>query len=197
MPLPPRHRAALRLILLLLASCPGTEPETPKKKGRAQIEDTTPVPVGAVAGGSCSAEGLAQCEQAAVLLCRSGTWTRVPCRGPDGCVVEDAPRCDDSLGEEGEPCVLSGQHSCGTDKRRALVCDGGKFRRYMSCRGPKGCTMSSGSVTCDSAPQGSVGDPCDSPGQKTCSLDKKSELECQNGTFVKRRDCKSCTTKCL
>jgi hypothetical protein len=162
------------------------------------VEDTTPVPVGAVAGGSCGAEGLAQCQEGAVLLCRSGTWTRVPCRGPDGCAVEDGARCDDSIGEEGDPCVLSGQHSCGSDKKRALVCDGGKFRRWMSCRGPKGCSMSGGTVTCDSSAQGNEGDPCDAPGQKTCSNDRKSELECRDGVFVKSRDCpKACTNKCL
>jgi hypothetical protein len=59
----------------------------------------------------------------------------------------------------------------------------------LPCRGPKACTVSASTVTCDNS-LALVNDACDQPNDVACALDHKSALECQNGKFVVAETCK-------
>jgi hypothetical protein len=87
----------------------------------------------------------------------------------------------------GDKCV-AGQATCvGT--AGALTCGtDGKFRS-MSCRGPKGCAVSGGTINCDDT-IAQEKDGCDEDGEVACSTDKKAALECHGGSFGVGETCK-------
>jgi hypothetical protein len=72
-----------------------------------------------------------------------------------------------------------------------LQCDGATLAPVSSCRGPAGCHVERDTrkVDCDDALV-LEGDPCDQPKRIACAVDGKSELTCQAGHYVKKRDCR-------
>src|ERR1700722_11176202 len=73
-------------------------------------------------------------------------WSGVPCKGARGCVGAPGaapPECDDTVGNEGDPCPRSPplDYACSADRTRALVCQDGRFALWRACRGPDGCQV--------------------------------------------------------
>jgi len=137
---------------------------------------------------ACTADG------AQALVCkegRFGVWRA--CRGPDACKVEGGRhvKCDTTLGEPGDPCAQQGTYACSVDGKTMLTCDGSVFVAATSCRGPGACHVEpeTRKVQCDDA-LALEGDPCDQPKRIACAADKKSELVCESGKYVRKRDCK-------
>jgi hypothetical protein len=77
--------------------------------------------------------------------------------------------------------------SC-TDPTSALVCENSVVTA-LPCRGAKGCTVSSSTVSCDNS-LALVNDACDQPNDVACAVDHKSALECQGGKFLLAETCK-------
>ncbi len=121
---------------------------------------------------------------------RYGLWRA--CRGPDGCKVEGGRnvRCDNTLGEPGDPCVAAGSYACSVDRQTMLACDGKTLQAASSCRGPGGCKAERDArrVDCDDA-VALLSDPCDQEGRIACAVDHKAELFCSHGHYDKKRDC--------
>jgi hypothetical protein len=121
---------------------------------------------------------------------RFGLWR--DCRGPEGCQVADGRNvhCDTSLGEPGDPCAQRETYACSSDGKTMLLCDGSTLEPAASCRGPDGCHIQQASrrVDCDDS-VALEGDPCDRPKRITCGLDHKAELVCEDGKFVRKREC--------
>jgi hypothetical protein len=137
---------------------------------------------------ACTADG----QQA--LVCKEGrfaTWRA--CRGPDACQVEGGRhvKCDTTLGEPGDPCAQQGTYACAADHKAMLTCDGTVLVAATSCRGAEGCHIEreTRKVQCDDA-VALDGDPCDQPKRIACAADKKSELVCEGGKYVRKRECK-------
>ena len=147
-------------------------------------------------------------QESSALLCRDQKLVAVPCRGDDGCAAGQAPSCDMSIGQEGEPClearfVEQAESACSSDKTKTLICAGeGIKRRFVSgrtCRGPKACEIH-GIVRCDQT-AAQVGDRCNTGSSSfgVCSTDKKLLLECEHddksplstrgGKFISKRAC--------
>ena len=122
---------------------------------------------------------------------RYGLWRA--CRGPEGCTVEGGRnvRCDNTLGEPGDPCVQVGTYACSVDRLTMLACDGNTLRPASSCRGPAACRAERDArkVDCDDA-VAQQGDPCDQEGRIACAVDHKAELSCSHGQYDKKRDCR-------
>ena len=133
-------------------------------------------------------------DHARALVCkdgRYGLWRA--CRGPEGCTVEGGRnvRCDNTLGEPGDPCVQVGTYACSVDRLTMLVCDGSTLHPASSCRGAAGCRAErdASKVDCDDAVAQQT-DPCDQEGRISCAVDRKSELFCSHGQYDKKRDCR-------
>lgn len=64
----------------------------------------------------------------------------------------------------------------------------------LPCRGPEGCRVEGGNVSCD-VTHNQVGDACSSSmeGKGICTPDGTAALVCRSGTFTKASDCVSCT----
>ncbi len=128
------------------------------------------------------------------LVCKEGRYELWrACRGPEGCSVEGGRnvRCDNTLGEPGDPCVQVGAYACSVDRLTMLACDGASLRPASSCRGPGGCKAERDArkVDCDDA-VALPGDACDQEGRIACAVDGKSELFCSHGQYDKKRDCR-------
>ncbi len=128
------------------------------------------------------------------LVCKDGRYELWrACRGPEGCSVEGGRnvRCDNTLGEAGDPCVQGGTYACSVDRLTMLACDGSTLHATSSCRGPGGCRAERDArkVDCDDA-VAQPADPCDQEGRIACAVDRKSELFCSHGQYDKKRDCR-------
>lgn len=128
------------------------------------------------------------------LVCKEGRYGEWrACRGPDGCQVEGGRnvRCDTTLGEAGDPCAQQGTYACSADGKTMLLCDGSALAAASSCRGPGGCRVEreTHKVDCDDA-LAREGDPCDQAKRIACAEDRKAELGCQAGKYVKKRECR-------
>jgi len=132
-------------------------------------------------------------DHAEALVCkegRFGLWRA--CRGPDACKVDGRNvHCDTTLGEPGDPCAQQGTYACSADGKAMLQCDGSALAPASSCRGPLGCRVDHDTrrVDCDDALV-QEGDPCDQPKRIACAVDRKAELTCQAGKYVKKRECR-------
>ncbi|HEX4478065.1 MAG TPA: hypothetical protein VH142_23425 [Polyangiaceae bacterium] len=106
---------------------------------------------GNVTGDLCSTdeEGSASCiGKDRRITCRGGKEFVDECRGDDGCRSAGAVRCDQSKGEEGDPCT--GQtNACSTDGKRVLTCHDGRLVTTAQCPGEDGCTIVERKVSCD------------------------------------------------
>ncbi len=127
----------------------------------------------------------------------------VPCKGIGGCSQNRTTKrvaCDDEVADVGDACLLSQAENwaCSVDKKRALICEGGKFVLNYECRGPKGCKITNDpikqqdTVNCDTSLQ-NKGDPCKKPGGFACSADYKQLLQCKDGAYDLYRYCRGAT----
>jgi hypothetical protein len=144
-------------------------------------------------GGSCK-PGKDACEDSATALhcAPDNTYVEVKCAGSLGCTKLGAKvYCDNSTAEVADACMgeSEGEYACSSTKKRAVVCSSGKFKPYLECRGPKGCTMMSKTVSCDNT-IAERGDPCISAGKLACSTDAKNRFVCKDGKWEVERYCR-------
>jgi hypothetical protein len=131
------------------------------------------------------------------LLCETGAWVEVPCKGAQGCShtsreSRDTDECDDTVASEGDPCPRNPplDYACTADKARALVCKEGRYALWRACRGPDACQVEGGrNVRCDTT-LGQPGDPCAQQGTYACSADGKAMLLCDGSTLAAASSCR-------
>lgn len=136
-------------------------------------------------------------DHASELVCKDGKFVASrPCKGHEACTVTgDIIRCDDSLADVGDPCVVEpgdGNLACSTDKKIELSCDAKSktFQPSNSCRGPKGCSITSDLLHCDGS-FAREGDVCRPVDNHACAEDTKTSLKCSaQGKWQHNRDCK-------
>jgi hypothetical protein len=134
-------------------------------------------------------------DKSQALVCSGGRFDlQLECRGKGGCsMLGRILSCDASIATKGDPCKVQGAVACGEDQKHMLICQSGRFQMYRHCRGEYGCFLKGETPSCDET-LSLAGDPCGIAGQVVCSVDGKSELVCQGGSFVKSISCKKgCT----
>ncbi len=97
------------------------------------------------------------CSNAAALVCSGGALREVPCRGPNGCLSNPrnpagavAYRCDRSLANEGDNCLLKdeGFGACSAaDPTQIVRCRAGRWTTAQTC--PTRCTIDAGVMRCE------------------------------------------------
>ncbi len=87
----------------------------------------------------------------------------------------------------GDKCDASFSPRCG-DPSSAQVCVNNVVTT-LPCRGPKACTVSASTVSCDNS-LANANDACDQPNDVACAVDHKTALECQSNKFVVAETCK-------
>ncbi len=147
-----------------------------------------------VAGEKCRVPDQLSCATPSrALVCTSGAWLEVPCKGDHGCARSgDAYECDDTLAAEGDPCPSNPplDYACSADRSRALVCKEGRFGLWRDCRGPESCqVLGDRSVHCDTT-LGEPGDPCALQGTYACSVDRKTMLVCDGNALAPASSCR-------
>jgi hypothetical protein len=150
------------------------------------------------AGGSCKA-GESMCiEKEKALTCQGGKLVEVQCAGPLACTkLGEHANCDDSVSTEGDHCMAEEEYACMPDKKKALVCKGGVFQRYLECRGKAGCSLLGRTVSCDTS-VAEKDDPCKTQGAVACTSDQQHMVVCRDGKFILHRYCRGqfgCQTK--
>jgi hypothetical protein len=146
------------------------------------------------AGGKCKeGEPLVCPAHERALVCVSGAWVEMPCKGLAGCSAHgDSSECDDTLAAEGDTCPRDPpvDYACTPDHAEALVCDQGRFTLWRRCRGPERCQVEGGrNVRCDTT-LGEPGDPCGQPGTYSCSSDRTLMLSCDGTSFHAASSCR-------
>jgi hypothetical protein len=139
------------------------------------------------AGEACRGNERLRCaSKDRALVCESGRWRELACRGPGGCSRRgDDDDCDDAVAAAGDPCPVTPpvDFACSTDRSVAFVCREGRFALWRRCRGAEGCTIvGERRVSCDTT-LGEVGDPCEKSGSYACSVDGGAMLQC-SGTSL-------------
>jgi hypothetical protein len=126
-------------------------------------------------GGSCKEQSLCV-DSTHALICVDEKYVGMSCKGPDTCLVPE-----------------TANYACSPDHMKALVCDSGKFKVSMACRGTRRCSIGHGnnqdSVDCDYS-LAVKGEPCLKPGLGACSTDYKQMLQCVNGAWAAHRVCR-------
>ena len=92
----------------------------------------------------------------------------------------------------GSPCRFAA-YVCDEESPHALECRDGTWTE-LPCRGPSGCTVVDGRVSCDM--NGNLaGDLCalSAHGSGLCTADGLGTLECRQGSLVQTQTCASCT----
>jgi hypothetical protein len=127
------------------------------------------------------------------LVCDSGVWVEVPCRGQHGCARRgDADECDDTIAADRDPCPRNPplDYACTADHAKALVCKSARFDLWRNCRGPEKCEIVAGrNLHCDTT-LGEPGDPCAQQGTYACSVDQKTMLACDGSTLLPASSCR-------
>jgi len=144
-------------------------------------------------GSKCKGNESVCSDRKSALACQDSVFVQVPCNGPLGCVkMPDRASCDDSIAEDGAPCMASGDEeiACTPDKKRALSCSKNRhFEKILECRGRGGCSLLGQQVSCDTS-IASKGDPCKAEGSVSCSEDLKQLIICKDGKFESYRFCR-------
>jgi hypothetical protein len=123
-----------------------------------------------------------------LLACADGKWkVESHCHGMTGCLITAFIDCDDSVSSVGDPCRTQWDLACSEDRRTELACLDGKWTATAQCRGKNAC-MSGGLVSCDGS-AASVGGPCVTEGNASCSEDGKDILVCRKNVYVKDTSC--------
>jgi len=157
---------------------------------RASCDDSIAAP-GDACIGLTEEEFACSADRRRALLCKAGRFApHLECRGKGGCtLLGQQISCDTSVAARGDPCKVQGASACTEDQKELVVCRDGKFVAYRHCRGQYGCYTKGDAPACDET-LSLEGDPCGLDGYVVCSVDKKSELVCQSGSFVRTRACK-------
>jgi hypothetical protein len=144
--LDPKTELACQKGTFIAAPCKG--PMGCREDGKHLTCDAT----GNAEGDPCSLddEGAAQCiGDKQRVTCRSGHYTLDFCRGPGGCRLEEGSvRCDQSIGQIGDPCHGS-TNACSPDKKSVLSCHGDRLATAATCPGEGGCSVTDRQVDCD------------------------------------------------
>ncbi len=148
-------------------------------------------------GGECHVEDQSFCTaRDRGLLCESGRWTEIACRGTAGCSRQGrADECDDTVAQEGDPCPRQepADYACSADAARALVCKAGRFELWRNCRGTQKCVVAADRhLDCDTT-LGEAGDPCEKIGTYACSLDSRAMLICDGRSLALTSSCRGPT----
>lgn len=144
------------------------------------------------AGSDCEGSASMCQDKASALVCMQGKLAAVACGGPMGCTkFEDRANCDTTIANVSDPCPPDAEEhqSCTPDGKRAVVCEKGRFVRYLECHGENGCTPVGFQVACDMS-LANPGEPCKEANKTACSVDGKQQVVCQNGVFVVQRHCR-------
>lgn len=148
-----------------------------------------PCPVALDGFGACRAD------RATRALCQKGKYVVEPCRGPDGCTMQQGgmSTCDHSVTKLGDRCTVDPRvQMCGdggADGKVFARCTDGVIALAQKCPGPNGCKDEGGGrVSCD--PNGAFveGDLCHFI-KNACSSDKRALLSCEGGKFKQVKTC--------
>mgnify|MGYP000930302136 CR=1 FL=1 len=143
-------------------------------------------------GSACKPPESTCFDKKTALACQGDKFVAIACNGPLGCnKFQDHANCDDTIAAENDLCMGTGEdeYACTPDKKRALVCKGGKFTRYLECRGKGGCSMLGQQISCDTS-VANLGDPCKNQGATSCTADQKQMVICRDGKFETYRYCR-------
>lgn len=156
------------------------------KRALEELDDTPRV------GGKCKNDEAACLDAHTELVCHGGRFEQRRCGDPRGCQVrpkgaQSEVLCYWGVDQLGEACESYEEDTsqCTQARDQRLTCKTGKIVSEW-CRGPKKCTEGQ-RVECDIS-SALVGDPC-SAGDSSCSVDKKSLLECRDGTYAVAHAC--------
>jgi hypothetical protein len=152
-------------------------------------------------GDSCTGADPSCLDESNLLVCEKGTFISTPCKGPNGCKVENnLLTCDISGNAAGEPCGSSdeGDSACGVDGKSQVTCKDGKYE-VAACRGPNGCKTEGTTSICDLS-IAEENQECTGPGAANtyaCSVDGTKVLKCKGGKFETSSFCrgKKCEVK--
>jgi hypothetical protein len=135
-------------------------------------------------GKSCRNESRESCtDERNALVCHSGVWVPMECKGPLGCrKVGGEGDCDQTVAADGDVCNLADDVVCANDQKSMLECKGNKWTKTASCLGSNGCMLVGKTVKCDNS-VAALGDACSHEEDYACSPDKKLELVCKGGKF--------------
>lgn len=144
-------------------------------------------------GDSCEEGAIACVDEHNKLSCEDGKFVASPCRGENGCQVEDGLlTCDISGNAAGDPCSKAdeGHAACAPDGTHALRCHEGRLVKEP-CHGPKGCEQSASGPACDHS-VAEENQPCGpaARNRSACSLDNTHALICKEGKFVAEYPCR-------
>jgi hypothetical protein len=133
----------------------------------------------AAGGGSCTGDEASCTDPQTLMACVNGTYLKASCGGPQGCTTNGTViKCDNDFAAIGDGCVEPNDVSCTTDKKGEIGCVQNHFALKAACKGPKGCSVSGTTVSCDND-YSDVGDLCDKEGDYSCSSDRKSDVTCK------------------
>jgi hypothetical protein len=138
-----------------------------------------------------ASEGDAQCavDKRRMVVCHAGAYALHSCRGPKGCDESgEKVECDKSIQMEGDKCTTDSTYTCSMDKKRSLMCKGGKYVIDEHCRGPAGCNSSGEKIKCDRGPQ-NIGEPCHKADDYECGTDGKTMMVCQSSKWAVEKKC--------
>lgn len=147
------------------------------------------------AGGACKTEAEVKCtDDKNALVCTSGKWEALPCRGLNGCMsmMGSPGTCTNDGFKEGEPCPDDeGNPECSSDHKASLKCVDKHWKKVNDCNGQHGCVSNAQGTNCDMGTS-DVGSTCtkENEGNVACSPDKKSELVCEKGKMIVMSECK-------
>jgi hypothetical protein len=133
-------------------------------------------------------------DKKAAVVCESGRWRLFSsCKGPNQCgVTGRAVNCDNEFADMGDRCPPQADdawRACTTNRKSEVVCQNGTIVLWQPCKGPRGCGIDHGQVSCDTT-LGSEGDICRRVDFLACSADKAQLLKCsQQLEWVKYKDC--------
>lgn len=140
----------------------------------------------------CSKEGKQVCaSKTDSLVCVSGRWEALPCRGAAGCAASGADvQCANDGYQDGEPCdIAEDDYECSVDRKAMLQCKAKHWKTVDECLGPSACTSSSKQVKCDNSVS-ELGAPCQDDKTYACTADGKQMMVCVGGKMVTDSPCR-------
>jgi hypothetical protein len=143
-----------------------------------------------VAGKKCSGNSAICQDESTMLRCDKKKYTKMPCRGPDGChQTGSIVKCDTEIANVGDRCYSGAKSAaCSEDKSAMLECVRGTFIKKLDCFGEKACERDNHHIYCD-ASLADVGAVCNKFDAPACSKDKKSMLRCTGGVWKMDKAC--------
>lgn len=142
----PKTELACQSGVFISAPCKG--PLGCREDGKRLVCDFS----GNATGDPCSTdeEGNARCVgEDQRITCLGGKYFVDFCRGPEACKsTGTSVKCDQTKGQDGDPCVGK-SNACSTDGKRVITCHDGRFVTTAHCEGESGCSVTASEVNCD------------------------------------------------